>query len=574
MYSRWVRRRRGEQKQIAGKGFRHGGPHRLGFEGLESRELLAVVVTTPLNGSEGFPISGQIATFASTDVQGSSPQATIAWGDGHTTTGTVVANGSNFNVNGANTYAVLGTYPITVTVTGTDSSSASGTGQATVAAVPFLATATTITPTAGQPFTDVVASFSDPYPSVNAASYRATIAWGDGHTSIGTITPDGSAFDVTGTNTYAAPGSDTITVTVIRIIDNQMAAATSSAVVVAPSLTASGTTIVATAGQPFTGTTAVFTDAVPQPVPTGYSASIAWGDGQTSVGTVMANAQGSFDVVGTHVYGAPSSSQSVTVTIVRVANGQTVMATSAAVVVNAPSALSGQLDPQSDTGVSGTDGITSINQPAFTGTALPYAIVQLFGRRSDQAQPVFLGQAVANANGAWSLSVGALPDGVYAFSASQIPPTGLPSPMVALTPGSVTIDTVPPTVLGVTFVPGTRLIDVVLKDALSGLDLASVANPANYALLGPHGTRIHPSSVTIVPNATVRPGDPITAALQFSTAVRPHAGQIVALAGISDLAGNRLRREYVRSSPGNGQPSAAQASGHLAARLHRQERRR
>jgi hypothetical protein len=544
---------------------RRVSPQRL-VERLESRALLAVVVPS-LSGTEGFPLDGQVATFLSGDVKGSSAQAAINWGDGHTTPGTVVPVGTNFAVDGLNTYAVPGTYTVTVIMTGTDNSSAIGNGPATIGAIKPFATGTTITPTAGQAFTGVVASFTDAYPALTPLSYRATIAWGDGHISIGTITPVGTAFDVSGTNTYAAAGSDTISVTIIRIIDNQMAVATSDAVAVAPSLAASGTTITAVAGQAFTGTVASFSDTNPQPAPAGYSASIAWGDGQSSGGIVTANAQGSFDVIGTHVYGAPKSSESLVVTITRLSDGQTVIANSSAIVVNASSTVTGQLDPLSDTGVSNADGITAINQPSFNGTAMPFAIVQFFARRADQAQPVLLGQAVANSNGAWTIAVGALPDGVYSFTVAQIPPTGLPTSMVAVTPNPIVIDTAPPSVLAVTSQPRSNQIVITFKDSLSGLDLTEASNPANYALIGPHGFRIHPASVTIVPSATVAASDPITATLKFNKSMAFRSVAAIALGGITDLAGNRLPREYFRlPAPRDGHADALQSS-HIAARL-------
>jgi hypothetical protein len=530
------------------------------------------VAVASLSGTEGFPLSGQVATFASTDVQGTNPQATIAWGDGHTTSGVVVPipNTSNLAVDGQNTYAVPGTYTVTVTVMGTGGSTESGQGKATIAAVAPQATGTTITPVAGESFTGVVASFTDAYPSLSASNYQATVAWGDGHTSIGMVAPNGSGgFSVSGTNTYAAPGSQTVTVTITRLIDNQKATATTNAVVVVSSLTAIGTPVVATAGQPFTGMVASFTDANPQAVPANYQASIAWGDGQSSAGTVEANGQGGFNVIGTHVYAAPSSSEAIVVTIVRLADGQTVTANSTGVVVNAASALSGQLDPLSDTGVSNSDGITAINQPTFRGTAAPYAIVQLFARRSDQAQPVLLGRAIANANGAWNLAVGALPDGVYAISIAQIPPGGLPTTMVPLTPSSwIIIDTVPPHVVSAKINRRSGRVAIVLQDNLSGLDPTRLANPTHYALLGPHGLRTHPSSVTIVPNAPVRPSDPITVVLQFSGPATALAGTVIALGGITDVAGNPLTHQYFHLTPvGQGDP-APRHSLRIAARRH------
>jgi hypothetical protein len=77
-------------------------------------------------------------------------------------------------------------------------------GTLTVTAAPLTATAQTITPTAGAPFSGVVATFTnaDPFGGVN--SYTATITWGDGNSSAGTITDQGGGiFDVSGSHTYA-----------------------------------------------------------------------------------------------------------------------------------------------------------------------------------------------------------------------------------------------------------------------------------------------------------------------------------------------------------------------------------
>jgi hypothetical protein len=61
--------------------------------------------------------------------------------------------------------------------------------------------------TAGQSFTGVAANFSDADPNANAKDFTATINWGDGHASNGTIAADGhGGFAVSGTNTYASAG--------------------------------------------------------------------------------------------------------------------------------------------------------------------------------------------------------------------------------------------------------------------------------------------------------------------------------------------------------------------------------
>jgi hypothetical protein len=67
-------------------------------------------------------------------------------------------------------------------------------------------------------------------------------------------------------------------------------------------LTATGNALTAGAGVPLTGTVASFTDANPNGSAADFTASIAWGDGQSSAGTVTANGQGGFNVTGTHTY--------------------------------------------------------------------------------------------------------------------------------------------------------------------------------------------------------------------------------------------------------------------------------
>jgi hypothetical protein len=65
-------------------------------------------------------------------------------------------------------------------------------------------------------FTGVVATFTDADPGGVATDYTATINWGDGHLSNGTITANGSGgFNVSGTNTYAQAGTFPISVDIM-----------------------------------------------------------------------------------------------------------------------------------------------------------------------------------------------------------------------------------------------------------------------------------------------------------------------------------------------------------------------
>src|SRR5262249_42243356 len=65
-------------------------------------------------------------------------------------------------------------------------------GTLTVTAAPLSATGVNISVMAGAPFSGAVATFTNADPFGSAASYTATITWGDGSTSAGTITGTGT----------------------------------------------------------------------------------------------------------------------------------------------------------------------------------------------------------------------------------------------------------------------------------------------------------------------------------------------------------------------------------------------
>jgi len=136
------------------------------------------------------------------------------------------------------------------------------------------------------------------FPSCTPAG-AITINWGDGSSSAGSY--DGT--NVNGTHTYAEEGSYSGTVT-FTCATGALATDPFSATVNDASLTASSSsfnTFNASATQPFSGTVAAFTDADPGGTVSDYAATIDWGDGTTSAGTVSA-VTGGFAVSGTHTY--------------------------------------------------------------------------------------------------------------------------------------------------------------------------------------------------------------------------------------------------------------------------------
>jgi len=75
--------------------------------------------------------------------------------------------------------------------------------------------------THGSPFNGAVANFVDGTPTATSADFTATIVWGDGGKSAGTVSgPAGGPFTVSGTHTYSRPGGYALTVTLHDNVDN------------------------------------------------------------------------------------------------------------------------------------------------------------------------------------------------------------------------------------------------------------------------------------------------------------------------------------------------------------------
>src|SRR5262249_34984260 len=148
------------------------------------------------------------ANFGDTDPsgEGGDYKATVDWGDGHSTTGTVTSDGNGgFNVQATSNYTFAGSYQ--ALLAGSDpGTSVSITAPGTITDAPLTVVgAPTI---ATQASTGIVARFTDAGGILPKDKYAVLINWGDGSVpSPGMVTISGTTILCVGSHTYAAPGS-------------------------------------------------------------------------------------------------------------------------------------------------------------------------------------------------------------------------------------------------------------------------------------------------------------------------------------------------------------------------------
>ena len=420
----------------------------------------------------GSSFTVSVATF--TDMNTSDPSslfsASINWGNGLTTRGSVTGGNGSFTITGSNIYTFPGTYKVITTLVDMSNNSAMATSTAVVSGPVLTAVPITITPSIGVPFTGIVASFFDTNTSDSIGNLSATINWGDGNFTTGTVLPalgTPNLFNVLGTNTYASAGVFPISVMLVNR-NGQSATAESAAIIPtppppappAPSIVATGTSFPIIPGQPLANiVVATFTDTNPAVVANTalISAVINWGNGDTTQGNVMPvmsnGAIVSFNVLsGSYAFPTPGPAGTIPVTVtITDTSGLSATANSTAIVVNTisnasanPFQFTGGLALIGSNGPHAQDGYTITNQPTFSGTASPFSIVQLYARPFGIDTQLPLGTAVTNGAGQWSLTAGPLLPGRYNISAIVTPSGGYPSAMMSLKDdGLVHIDMVP-----------------------------------------------------------------------------------------------------------------------------------
>ncbi len=161
----------------------------------------------------------ELAPAADPDLSATASEyaATIEWGDGSESTATVSGIGGNFSVSGSHVYAEEGINPITVRITDVDNASNTATATSTASIADAPLSSECATPKTTLPaFTGATARFSDADPGGASSDYTATIEWGDGSESTGTISvgTGPGPYAVSGSHTYNSTGPFTITTTI------------------------------------------------------------------------------------------------------------------------------------------------------------------------------------------------------------------------------------------------------------------------------------------------------------------------------------------------------------------------
>jgi len=283
-----------------------------------------LVPFSPVEGiSAPPPPQTAVATFTDPGVTNATYLADITWGDGSQNLNVtpLPANGGGFQVPGSHTYSdEMGglTFNVLIKkfVPGNPPVSLSLSQGLTVADANLHSSSASIPNQAeGTQFSGLVARFTDDNPTAPLSDFStgtggATINWGDGTVSAGTVSQPsgtGGGFDVNGTHTYAAKGNFTISVQ-INDKGGSITTVTDMVTVIRP-LTDPITTTASQVPNQVEGaafanvTVATFVDAN---VGSTHTAMISWGDGSpNTAGTVTEPAAGNGfmgQVTGGHTY--------------------------------------------------------------------------------------------------------------------------------------------------------------------------------------------------------------------------------------------------------------------------------
>ena len=331
----------------------------------------------PIAAVEGqpLPVTTILATFTDSDPLGTTTDytATVNWGDGTPTVSVMITEpagpGLPFDVSQAailgHVYAEEGNYVTTITISDSGGSKTIVNGAVVVADAPLTSIGLPTPPIIpeGTPFNGAVATFSDLDPAGTASDYTATITWGDGVTTLGTIVPGTPGlFNVMGTHTFVSAGIYTVSVVIADAGGSTTTAVSTFDITDASLLVASIPAITETEAKSFTAPVGAFTDADALSNSSDFAATINWGDGSPETsGAISQQADGTYIVTGTHTYTTNSTSLPpfpVTFSVTDIGGSTLVGAAGSLITV-----LDAPLTSSAGTTIKGTEGIS-------TGTVL------------------------------------------------------------------------------------------------------------------------------------------------------------------------------------------------------------
>lgn len=276
-----------------------------------------------------------VATFTDSDPTDTAAGfiATIDWGDGTQSAGTIIGSTGSFAVDGTHTYASDGNFTVATTVIrSADNASIHNSGTVAVGNSDVLtAKGTSVFGDPGAPLTNVtVATFTDSDGAALAGDFTATVDWGDGTQSVGGVTGANGSFAVTGTHTYAFAGQDVITVTLIDPVHGAVSTVAIGDATIGLSTQVSLASATERVALGPNTVVAHIIDSHQADTAGDFTAIINWGDGTATAGTVIGS-NGSFSVDGGHTY-ADEGNYDVTATVVRALDVRTVADTQTVVV--------------------------------------------------------------------------------------------------------------------------------------------------------------------------------------------------------------------------------------------------
>ena len=574
--------------------------------------MAAGITATPfaLTGNAERPLGGSIGSgspILTLDNNGEGfPRdlsATVDWGDGTTVDSATflgIGNADNqidkLQIYGdSHIYTQAGLYNVTIAITGLNNPAATYQTTATIGDPlpdpPITVARRSLVGTAGSLLSSTpnVAPLTGSIPLMTLEgtsktlpinNVTATIDWGDGSAtdaatlggSLG-IESDTRGLDIRGPqHIYAQAGTYTITIAFTGLNDPSATYQT-TATIALKAVTARPVSVSGTAGNPVdspigtsgplgpTATTVPLLNldgtATSLPI-TGATATINWGDGSALDAASLFGSLGIEDgsrglaIYGPqHVYASPGT-YLITIALTDPSAAYQTTATIAR-------AITGQLNPLSDSGVSSSDGITNVTTPNFVGTTTPGGTVVLYA--TSAANPNFtipVGVGMADASGNWSISTVPFADGSYTIVATTTSQAGYTT---NLTLAPLIIDANGPTILSAQVTNAlTGTFAVSFSDPY-GLTTAPLTNASNYVV-----TRTTPrprrGQTFAVTNLTASPGSavsssPVQVTGQLSTGTTPLSRNgtyllTIRSAAIQSLAGTALNGSFDGHFPTGG----------------------